>query len=154
MQFPEQGVRVSPSTHGLGVFSVRSFVAEQRIGPICGQVIDDPSYQSDYCMELGEHSALEPVAPFRFINHSCQPNCELVQVDSPSEDEGAADSSELWLEALCAIPIGAQLTIDYAWPAWAAIPCHCGSPHCRGWIVDETQQDHVGDALAAKPTPQ
>jgi uncharacterized protein len=154
MQFPKQGVRVGPATHGLGVFSVRAFVAEQRIGHIRGQVIDDPAYQSDYCMELGENSALEPESPFRFLNHSCQPNCELVEVDFESDGEEPEGDNELWLEALCAIPIGAQLTIDYAWPAWAAIPCDCGAPGCRGWIVDPAQLDRVGGDSASKATPE
>jgi hypothetical protein len=34
-----------------------------------------------------------------------------------------------------AIQPGQELTIDYAWPANAAIPCLCQSKSCRGWIV-------------------
>jgi hypothetical protein len=30
---------------------------------------------------------------------------------------------------------GEELTIDYAWPAEAAIPCACGAAGCRCWIV-------------------
>ena len=134
MEFREQGVCLGPSPYGLGVFSLRSFGIHELIGPIRGTVIDDPAYESDYCMELGEHSTLEPESPFRFVNHSCEPNCELLEVESESDDP-AARVGQLWLEALCDIPVGEQLTIDYAWPAWAAVPCHCGSPTCRKWIV-------------------
>ncbi len=36
----------------------------------------------------------------------------------------------------CLVHAGEELTIDYGWPAEVAIPCLCGSRHCRGWIVD------------------
>jgi hypothetical protein len=134
MTFREQGVCVAPSPHGLGVFSIRPFALDELIGPIRGTVIDDPAYESDYCMELGKHAALEPESPFRFVNHSCQPNCGLLEFESESGDQRIG-GGELWLEALCDIPTGEQLTIDYAWPAWAAVPCRCGCPDCRKWIV-------------------
>jgi hypothetical protein len=143
MEFPEQGVRVGPSPHGLGVYSLRSFVAHQRIAPIRGQIIDDPDYESDYCMELGENSALEPESPFRFVNHSCQPNCEILEVELTPVRDGDPGVHELWLGTLRAIPAGAQLTIDYAWPASAAIPCRCHSAKCRGWIVAPSQRHLV-----------
>jgi hypothetical protein len=134
MEYQEQGVCVSLSPNGLGVFSIRPFAAEELIGPIRGAVIDDPVYQSDYCMEVGEHSAMEPDSPFRFVNHSCQPNCGLLELE-PASDDQITGVGELWLKALCDIPRGEQLTIDYAWPAWAAVPCRCGCPDCREWIV-------------------
>ena len=101
MRFPEQGVRVGPSPYGLGVYSLKPLAAGQRIGPIGGQVIDDPDYESDYAMELGEHTALEPSSPFRFVNHSCRPNCTLVTVTAK-----AAGADQLWLETLCAVAAG------------------------------------------------
>ena len=144
-EFWERGVRVSSSPYGLGVYSVRPFAADELIGPIRGTVMDDPAYESDYCMELGAHLALEPEPPFRFVNHSCRPNCELLEIE-PDEDDHGTGVGELWLEALCDIPVGEQLTIDYAWPASAAIPCHCGCPDCRQWIVAEDELKSVDGA--------
>jgi len=141
MEYREQGVRVSPCRCGLGVFSLRAFAAHELIGPICGTVIDDSQYQSEYCMELGCDSALEPASPFRYVNHSCHPNCSLVELQPDAAD--VADEV-LWLEALEEISPGEQLTIDYAWPAWAAVPCVCGCAECRGWIVSEEDRDNVG----------
>jgi hypothetical protein len=43
----------------------------------------------------------------------------------------------LWLETLCEIAPGEQMTIDHAWPADATIPSQCGTASCRGWIVSE-----------------
>jgi uncharacterized protein len=135
MDYGEESVRVGLSRHGLGVFSQRSFRAYERIGPIQGAIITDPDYQSDYCMELGQDRSLEPDSPFRFLNHSCHPNCELV------EFEGDGDS-ELWVEVQAAIGPDDELTIDYCWPATSAVPCTCGCLDCRGWIVapDELEQ--------------
>ena len=43
---------------------------------------------------------------------------------------------DLRIEAIRDIKKGDEITIDYCWPADQAIKCLCGSPHCRGWIVD------------------
>jgi len=133
MEYRKQGVRVGPSPHGLGVFSLRSFAVREIIGQIQGTVIDDEEYESDYCMEIGDHSALEPAPPFRYLNHSCHPNCSLIELEVECED--AAGAIELWLKVQEDIAPGEQLTIDYAWPAWTATPCGCGCPDCRKWIV-------------------
>jgi hypothetical protein len=139
MDYPEQYVRVGPSPNGLGVFSLRELTPNEAIGPIEGKTITDAGYESDYCMELGEHSALEPAPPFRYVNHSCHPNCELIEVGQESDVEGV----RLWLKVTAVIAPGEELTIDYAWPARVATPCNCGCPDCRHWIVDADQLDKV-----------
>jgi hypothetical protein len=126
-----RAVRVSRTPLGRGVFARRRFRPQQVIGVIRGQVIADPDYSSDYCIDLGEGRGLEPIAPFRYLNHSCEPNCELFSWktdDSPPHDR-------LCLQALTPIESGEELTIDYGWPADAAIPCVCDAAGCRGWIV-------------------
>jgi hypothetical protein len=135
MEYSKEAVRVGLSRHGLGVFSLRRFTAGEFIGPIQGEIVEDPQYSSDYCIELGDRS-LEPAAPFRFLNHSCQPNGALVTYDEEDED-GTPRGSSVWLKILDEIAPGEQMTIDYAWPANAAIPCRCGASSCRGWIVAE-----------------
>ncbi len=129
----EPPVRVGPSEYGLGVFSLKSFTTDDWISQIEGEIIHDANYESDYCMSLGESSALEPTAPYRFLNHSCQPNCSLVEVEVEYDD--GTFVSELWLQGEKDIAPGEQMTIDYAWPAESAIPCRCGSAGCRNWIV-------------------
>jgi uncharacterized protein len=144
MKYGRHGVRVGHSPHGLGVFSLRRFAADEWLGPIEGRVVDDAHYESDYCMELGEQSALEPDPPFRYVNHSCHPNCELIQRNR-TED---ADHPRLWLQAKTTLAPGEELTIDYAWPAEVATRCHCGCPDCRRWIVarDQLEQAQHGAA--------
>ena len=135
MNYTKEAVRVGLSRHGLGVFSLRSFIPGEFIGPIRGEIMEDPQYSSDYCIDLGERS-LEPAAPFRFLNHSCQPNCALIVDDDEADEDqdGTPRGLSVWLETLCQIASGEQMTIDYAWPADAAIPCQCGAASCRGGV--------------------
>ena len=138
-------VRVGRSIHGLGVFAVKPLGAKQWLGPIEGEIIDDPEYESDYCMELGADLALEPASPFRYVNHSCHPNCSLIEIET-EYDHGRL-VPELWLQVDAEIAAGQQITIDYGWPARAAVPCECGSADCRHWIVAANELDRV---LAAR----
>ena len=147
MERQEKGVRIGPSPLGLGVFAGRAFRPGEMIGRIQGDLVRDPDYESDYCIELSGETCLEPGPPFRYLNHSCRPNCALVRMEDG--DEAHEEAPELWVEVIAEIRPGDQLTIDYAWPAEAAIPCGCGSPHCRGWVVAEAQLAR----LAAPPPP-
>lgn len=64
----------------------------------------------------------------KYINHSCEPNCEAVNYD----DE------EIWIEATRDIKKGEEITYNYGFnEPDAAFPCLCGSKNCRGWIVSE-----------------
>ncbi len=129
-------VVVGPARHGLGVFAGRRLSAGRYVGRVHGRTLSDPHYSSNYCMDLGDHLSLEPTAPFRYLNHSCAPNCCLVQLKVEYED-GSAPDKEIWLEAARDISPGEELTIDYGWPPESALRCDCGSPNCRGWIVAE-----------------
>lgn len=130
-------VRVGETHLGKAVFALRPFRAKQTIGVIQGVICHDPQYSSDYCMDLGQNRSLEPIPPFRYVNHSCDPNAELVSIDWGHE--GVTRADQLLLEALRDIAVGEEITIDYAWNPEAAIKCHCGSANCRGWIVDEAK---------------
>ncbi len=133
MPFRDQLV-VKDCELGKAVYAQCHIGPEEEIGEITGTVIDDPDYGSDYCMECGEGRSLEADAPFRFLNHSCDPNCELIIW----EGDTAADWN-LCLHSIKAIKPGDELTIDYAWPESAAIPCLCRAKTCRGWVVAESE---------------
>jgi SET domain-containing protein len=87
--------------------------------------IDDPLQVSD-----DEYINLEE--PYVFFNHSCTPN---------------AGMRGTLMFALREIKTGEELTFDYSTTEWSdgskwgknwtndwRIPCHCGSPNCRGEI--------------------
>jgi hypothetical protein len=140
-----RAVRVGAAFCGQGVFAQRRFAAGETIADIHGEVICDPDYGSDYCIDLGGSGVLEPAAPFCYLNHSCQPNCELTGRTTWDEDASGL-RHETWLMALADIARGDELTIDYSWPAASAIPCRCGSSQCRGWIVAPDQLSEVQSA--------
>ncbi|MCC6317356.1 MAG: SET domain-containing protein-lysine N-methyltransferase [Gemmatimonadaceae bacterium] len=68
----------------------------------------------------------------RFINHSCEPNCDAVIEDG-----------RIWIESLRDIAPGEELAYDYAYilderhspAAKRRYPCQCGSRACRGTIL-------------------
>lgn len=132
MRTSELGLSIRRTPYGKGVFAKKAFRKNQAIGEVGGRVRDvDDDYDDSYVMDFSE-GVLEPSAPFRYLNHCCEPNAELVEV----EPADAADPSSMWVYALRTIRPGDQITIDYAWPAHAAIQCGCGVSSCRGWIVD------------------
>jgi len=130
-------VRVGPTHVGQGVFAARRLRAGIVIGEIKGDVLDEHPADPSYCMELPTGRLLEPAAPLRFVNHSCDPNCELFYWFD--EDKGLQED-RLWLQTIRSIEPGEELSIDYCWPADAAIPCRCGATDCRRWIVDPAER--------------
>jgi len=140
MECPEQGGRAVPSPYGLGVLSPRSFAIRELLGPVRGAVMDDPDYESEYCMEVRDQKALEPDWPFRLVNHRCRPNCRLLELEADRVPGGPAGLGVLWLEVLRDIAPCDQITIDCGWPASVAVPCWCGCPECRGWIVASAER--------------
>jgi uncharacterized protein len=76
--------------------------------------------------------------PARFINHSCEPNCESRIV-----------RDRVWLYALRSIQTGEELTYNYGYSLDDAEDnlCRCGAPSCVGYIVaaqhvDTLRQHH------------
>lgn len=131
----QRRVRIGETPVGKGVFALRAFRRGQVIGVIQGIVCTDPEYGSAYCMDIGGNRSLEPIAPFRYVNHSCEPNAELVGI----AHERHGPTGQLLLESTRDILVGEQITIDYAWQAEDAIRCLCGSEKCRGWVVAEEE---------------
>jgi hypothetical protein len=142
-------LHVLPCRTGRGVFAARRFDPHQIVGEILGSVIADPHYSSSYCYEMGDDRCLEPDPPFRFLNHSCSPNCRFQWYDVTSDRE-PTPRRRVFVLALRAIASGEQLTIDYRWPIAMAIPCRCGAADCRGWVVDRTE---LGALAAATNEP-
>jgi uncharacterized protein len=68
----------------------------------------------------------------RYINHSCDPNCQAVIEDG-----------HIFIEAVRNIQPGTELTYDYAYERTdehgpeddELYACRCGSPRCRGSIL-------------------
>ena len=139
-------IRVGQTHVGRGVFARRRIAGDVVIGEILGEHLDDHPEDSSYVMELPSFKLLEPAPPLRFMNHSCDPNCEIFYWEA---EPGEVQEDRLWLQTIRPIEPGEELLIDYAWPADAAIPCQCGATNCRGWICDPAELHLVREREAA-----
>ena len=74
----------------------------------------------------------------KWINHSCDPNCEADEVDG-----------RIFIKALRDIPAGQELNYDYGLvidlpytpELLADFPCWCGSASCRGTLLAPKDED-------------
>ena len=68
----------------------------------------------------------------RFINHSCDPNCDAI-----------VDDGRIWIKTIRDVEPGEELAYDYAFvleerhppAAKRRYPCNCGAATCRGTIL-------------------
>ena len=128
-QYSDDDVEVRDSKRrGSGVFAMRQFLPGELILEVRGQLLRKKRYAgSTYVMELDEKWYLEPSIPAAFLNHSCNPNAELVQLTKHT----------LAIVALVNIEPESEITFDYQWEAADWLPrCGCGAPNCRGWVVE------------------
>ncbi len=126
-RYHDPDVEVREGKCGSGVYASRQFLPGELVMEITGQLLPQKTYDgSSFVMELDNRWCMEPAIPAAFLNHSCSPNTELLQVTKYT----------LGLLALCNIEPGTEITFDYQWPARDWIPrCQCGAPNCRGWVV-------------------
>jgi len=84
--FPS-GVQVGQTPYGFGVFAFAFIPLGTPIARVSGDIFHNPNYSSDYCIDAGDGKVLEPAPPFCYLNHSCEPNCELMVYDVEEEPE-------------------------------------------------------------------
>jgi SET domain-containing protein len=130
--------------HGRGVFATRPIRKRVRIIEYTGRRIlwsdvpDDLDDLRTYYFGLDdEKKVIDPSVggnEARWINHSCAPNCTTIE-DS---------RGRVFIQALRDIRAGEELFYDYRLvidvPRTKEIEqesiCHCGSPRCRGNMLD------------------
>lgn len=135
---PNPWIEVRQSAiHGSGVFAKTLIPSGTRFIEYVGERIDKAEAlirceaENHYIFEIDDTTDLDGNVewnPARFINHSCNPNCES------SLDEG-----HIWLEALRDIPAGTELSFNYGYGLedYQDHPCRCGADNCVGYIVAE-----------------
>lgn len=135
-------VRASP-VHGLGVFARKSIRKGTRIIEYTGKRIlwnDVPNDVDDpHTFLFGLDDGIHVIDPAidgneaRWINHSCQPNCEAIE----EEDE------RVFIYALRDLRPGEELFYDYALEMDEPVTeqlkkeceCYCGAANCRGTML-------------------
>ncbi|MET0543013.1 MAG: SET domain-containing protein-lysine N-methyltransferase [Variovorax sp.] len=144
--------------HGNGVFAVRNIAQDERLIEYKGEVISwkealrrhphDPAQPNHtFYFHIDDKRVIDGNVmgnAARWINHSCEPNCEA------DEEDG-----RIFIKALRDIAAGEELNYDYGLiidepytPALLAdFPCWCGSELCRGTLLAPKDED---DAAKAK----
>jgi len=76
----------------------------------------------------------------KYINHSCDPNCEVDII-----------KGKIWIIAIKDIKKGNELSYDYGFgydKDFRQFPCKCGSKICCGYIVRDDQRWRINRKFA------
>lgn len=131
---------------GLGAFSTQPIPAGTRLIEYAGERLTPAAADARYPDVDGErhHTFLFAIDDdvvidaavdgneARFINHSCDPNCDAV-----------IEAGRIWIETIRDISSGEELAYDYAYvleerhtpAAKRRYPCSCSAANCRGTIL-------------------
>jgi len=132
--------------HGKGVFALQDIAEGETLYEYVGEIISwdeaqdrhphDPSDPNHtFYFHVNEDKVIDALHggnSSRWINHSCNPNCEA--------DE---ENDRIFIKALRNIKAGEELNYDYGLiidepytpKLKAEYPCWCGSPHCRKTLL-------------------
>ena len=138
--------------HGNGVFAVQDLAEGETLIEYKGEII---SWKE--ALRRHPHDPAQPNHTFyfhiddgrvidgnvkgndaRWINHSCEPNCEADEVDG-----------RVYIKALRNIAAGEELNYDYGLiidepytpKLLSEFPCWCGSEECRGTLLTPKDED-------------
>lgn len=130
---------------GLGLFTTRPIPAQSRVIEYCGELVGQlmadrremvysrlPLRRNDcYLFRVSEDVIIDATMKAnmaRFINHSCDPNCES------RVEHGRR---KIMIYALRDIVTGEELAYDYKFsrePGEDPVPCFCGAENCRKYM--------------------
>ena len=148
----QQGRRIQvrrSGVHGKGVFALVDIAKGERIIEYVGEIItwkqadkrqssdpDDPNHTFFFSIGDGKKVIDANVGgnAARWINHSCNPNCES------DEDD---DTQRVFIKAIRNIKAGDELNYDYGLvidekytkKLKAEYECRCGAKKCRGTML-------------------
>jgi Proteins containing SET domain len=129
--------------HGTGAFAAREIPRETRIIEYTGERISKSESlrrceaNNEYIFTLTETEDLDGSVDWnlaRFINHSCEPNCDAEEIEG-----------RIWIVANRDILPGQELSFNYGFDLedFRDHPCQCGKAACVGYIVAEEFFEHV-----------
>ena len=153
-------VRQSP-IHGSGVFATEKIPAGTLVCIYTGELIssEEAEKRSEarsretplapiYIFEIDENLCIDATDtgtenPARFINHSCDENCEAVW---------NARERRMEIRALRNIAPGEEISFDYGFglAGFFEHPCRCGARNCVGYIVARPLRPALLRKLAKK----
>ena len=108
-----------------GIYAAKAFRQGERVISVEGPIQDFPSR---YSIQIGRDRHIEAGPenpPWKYLNHSCDPNIAL-------------DANMRAFYALREIDAGEELRFNYLTTEWEmATPfeCHCGAPECYDYVA-------------------
>jgi len=134
--------------HSKGLFAKKDIPKDTRIIEYVGEKITkaeserraihplrkskiNKKYGAVYIFELNQRYDIDGNVPYnmaRFINHSCNPNCETHLV-----------RGHVWIVSIRDIKKGEELCYNYGYciEDYLEHECKCGAHNCVGYILDE-----------------
>ena len=123
--------------HGCGGFAKTPIAQGTRVIEYTGVKIDKQEslrrceLNNEFIFSLDDERDLDGSVEWnlaRFINHSCEPNCET-----------ELDEGRVWIVTLRDIESGEELSFNYGYDLedYRQHPCTCGAVECVGYIVAE-----------------
>ena len=151
--------------HGTGAFATRDIRKGARIDEYVGERIShdeadrrhsqkDENDSHTFLFTLDKKTVLDATTggnESRYINHACEPNCEVT-----------IENGRIFIYAAKAIAKGAELLYDYNIGRSKEDPpnqeeifaCRCGTPSCRGTMLEPMKKAKAKFAAAAKQARQ
>jgi SET domain-containing protein len=134
--------------HGKGAFATQRIRKGKRIIEYLGKRMpwdaasEDPDDPHTFLFGLSDDNLVINAAiegnDARWINHSCDPNCEAIE-----------DKGRVFIYALRDLQLGEELFYDYGLeidePRTAEMEkhfqCHCGTKRCRGTLLAAEEEE-------------
>ena len=132
---------IKSNIHHQGLCAARNIKIDEKVIEYIGKKITHEQAEKDtkygydvtYLFTLNKKYLLDGDFKFntaRLINHSCDPNCEVLDISK----------TKIWVTAMRDIKKGEELSYDYGFgfdSNYKDHKCKCGSKNCVGFIVRE-----------------
>uniref|UniRef100_A0A8C2X8A3 Nuclear receptor binding SET domain protein 2 n=1 Tax=Cyclopterus lumpus TaxID=8103 RepID=A0A8C2X8A3_CYCLU len=149
--YPETKIIKTPGK-GWGLISLRDIKKGEFVNEYIGELIDEEECRArikyahennitDFYMLTIDKDRIIDAGPkgnySRFMNHSCQPNCE-------TQKWTVNGDTRVGLFAVCDIPEGTELTFNYNLDCLGneKTVCRCGAPNCSGFLGDRPKNSN------------
>ncbi|AWP16004.1 putative histone-lysine N-methyltransferase NSD2 [Scophthalmus maximus] len=149
--YPETKIIKTPGK-GWGLVALRDIKKGEFVNEYIGELIDEEECRArikyaqennitDFYMLTIDKDRIIDAGPkgnySRFMNHSCQPNCE-------TQKWTVNGDTRVGLFAVCDIPAGTELTFNYNLDCLGneKLVCRCGAPNCSGFLGDRPKNSN------------
>ncbi|XP_013867271.1 histone-lysine N-methyltransferase NSD2 [Austrofundulus limnaeus] len=157
--YPETKIIKTPGK-GWGLISLRDIKKSEFVNEYIGELIDEEECRARiksahennitnfYMLTIDKDRIIDagPKGNYsRFMNHSCQPNCE-------TQKWTVNGDTRVGLFAVCDIPAGTELTFNYNLDCLGneKTICRCGAPNCSGFLGDRPKNGQAAEPKAKR----